>query len=276
MLEKVHRKILRTIQGLPLRCHSRALLHLTGTPCIASLIHLRQLNFLRAFSALPLDSLPRQVLVTRLCSSPTKGSLPVFCSLLGLHNLPPLLEIISGSWSKAAWSKWLKGLLSSLDYSAFLDDRSHLPVSDCPFTLGKPLPHWSITRGLPSLTRMNNFRIRLLVGCDGLEADASRFRYRSRSGAPVNCAICKLCMLEAEDVSHFLTRCPALDSSRRSLLLSIPSFPINMVRLLDSDSARLMNLILGVEWIDDDVFQHAVVVFLYSLRLRRNALLTTE
>ena len=192
MLERVHRKILRTIQGLPLRCHSRALSHLVGTPCTTSLIHQRQLNFLRTFSALPSDSLPRQVLVKRFGVSPTKGSLPVFCSLLRLHDLPSLPEIINGNWSKSAWSKWLKGLLGSLEYSTFLDDCSHLPVSDCPFTLGKPLPHWSVTCGFPALTRMNNFRIRLLVGCDGLEADASRFRFRSRSGAPVNCAVCKL------------------------------------------------------------------------------------
>ena len=83
-------------------------------------------------------------------------------------------------------------------------------------------------------------------------------------------------MLETEDVCHFLTRCPALDLFRRSLLLSIPSSHINMVRLLDSDPARFVNLILGVEWIDDDVFQHAVVVLLNRLRLRRNAILTAE
>ena len=56
----------------------------------------------------------------------------------------------------------------------------------------------------------------------------------------------------------------------------MPSSPIDMVRLRDSDPTRLVNLILGVEWIDDDVFQHAVVMFLNSLRLHRITLLTTE
>ena len=110
----------------------------------------------------------------------------------------------------------------SLKHSAFLDDCNHLPVSDCPFILGESIPHWSVTRGFPALTWMNNLRICLLVGCDGLEADASRFRFRSHFGAPVNYAICKLCMLEAEDVSRFLIRCPVLDSLRRSVILSIP------------------------------------------------------
>ena len=35
MLERVHCKILRTIRSLPLCYHSRAFLHLVGTPCIA-------------------------------------------------------------------------------------------------------------------------------------------------------------------------------------------------------------------------------------------------
>ena len=46
MLERVHRKILRTIQGLPLRCHSRALQFLMDVPSILSLTHQRELVFL--------------------------------------------------------------------------------------------------------------------------------------------------------------------------------------------------------------------------------------
>ena len=156
MLERVHRKMLRAIQSRPLRCHSRALLHLMGTP---SIIYQHQLNFLLAFSDLPTDSLPRMVLVKRFSLSPTKESLPVFGSLLESHNLPSLPEILHDDWSKSAWNRWMKGLFSSLEYCAFLDVCNHLPVSDCIFTLRQPFPHWSITRGLPILTRINNFRI---------------------------------------------------------------------------------------------------------------------
>ena len=56
MLERVHRKILRTIQGLPLRCRSKALQCLMGVPSILSLIQQRQLNFLYSLSLLPAAS----------------------------------------------------------------------------------------------------------------------------------------------------------------------------------------------------------------------------
>ena len=55
MLERVHRKILRTIQGLPLRCPGIALQHLMGVSSAQSLIHQRQLNFMFSLSPLTLS-----------------------------------------------------------------------------------------------------------------------------------------------------------------------------------------------------------------------------
>ena len=46
-------------------------------------------------------------------------------------------------------------------------------LSDSLLSLGKPSPHWSVTRFLPWMTRKNNFRICLLVCCDGFKADAT-------------------------------------------------------------------------------------------------------
>ena len=97
-------------------------------------------------------------------------------------------------------------LCRSIEYSSFLDECSHLHLSDCMFPLGKPVPHWTVTRGLPNL-RINNFRIRLLVGCDGLEADASRFRARRLPGITPNDPVCKLCMGGIEDPAHFIAHC---------------------------------------------------------------------
>ena len=146
----------------------------------------------------------------------------------------------------------MKGLFSSLNFFALLDVCTHLPASYCIFTVRKPFPHWSIARGLPTLTWIHNFRIRLLVGCDGLEAHACRFRYRSCSSsrASTNGATCRLCRLEVEDALHFLARCPALDSCGRSLLNTIPSSPFNMLRIWVTDPTRFANLILGVEWVE--------------------------
>ena len=146
-----------------------------GVPSIAPLIQQRQLNFVHSFSGLPADSLLKLVMMKRNSYSPQKGSLHVFYRLVVSHNLPSLHEIVNGDWGKLAWRRWMKGIFQSSEYSSFLDECDYLPLSDCVFPLGKPIFHWSVTHGLPLLTRMNNFRIRLLVGCNGLEADASRF-----------------------------------------------------------------------------------------------------
>ncbi len=53
-----------------------------------------------------------------------------------------------------------------------------------------------------------NFRVRLLVGCDGLELDASRFRYRTNLNISPGDATCKLCN---ESPSHL-----AVQLSRRA------------------------------------------------------------
>ena len=102
--------------------------------------------------------------------------------------------------------------------SQFLDTCDHLPLSRCLLSLGKPAPHWAVIRGYPKLSRLNNYRVRLLVGCDGLEADASRFRSHRFCQAPVGNSTCPLCHQDREDASHFIARCSALATERERLL----------------------------------------------------------
>ena len=149
----------------------------------------------------------------------------------------------------------------SAEYSSFLNQCDHLPLSGCSLRLGKPIPHWSVTRGLPKLTRWNNFCIRLLVGCDGLEADASRFHMQSNSATAVNDSSCKL---EPESPSHFIVRCPSLTCIRESLLCDL-HFCIDLRSTLLSDPDRFLNSMLGVEWIDDAPLQPFIIQFLHNL-----------
>ena len=73
LLERVHRRILRTIQGLPLRCPSILLTKLLGISSIDDLISQRSLGFIIATANLPPDSLARQVLVDRASTPNAKG-----------------------------------------------------------------------------------------------------------------------------------------------------------------------------------------------------------
>ena len=167
----------------------------------------------------------------------------------------------------------MKGLTLSAEYSSFLDECVHLPLSDCLLSLGKPAPHWSITRGLPQMTRKNNFRIRLLVCCDGLEADASRFRKRKYATATINDATCRLCKLKPEDYAHFIVRCPAL-SSVRETLLGTADLRVDLLSLSRSDPTKFLNIVLGIEWINDSTLQFFVIEFQDGLRQVLNLLLT--
>ena len=198
ILERVHRKILRTIQGLPIRCNTSAVLSLLGSTCMYSLVQQRQLTFVHSLSSMANDALPKKIFLARVSASAKKGSIPVWSELLHSLDLPELHQLAESPWSRESWKKFIKCLLKTNSLMTHQLDFTHLPISQCSFELGKPLPHWSVSRSIPTLTGRNNFRIRLLVGCDGLEHDACRFRTRRYPSAD-NSPLCKLCFQEPED-----------------------------------------------------------------------------
>ena len=160
----------------------------------------------------------------------------------------------------------MKKLLLATEYSTFMQECSQLPLSDCDLEkLGKPIPHWLVTRGSPKMSRLNNFRIRLLVGCHGLEADVCRF-----TSNVTRDPTCKLCTLEPEDPAHFIYRCPALSPFRD---LSI--FPPDLQSSFCSDPSAFVDIMLGINWIDDLPLQRSIICFLTALRDGRNSLLTS-
>ena len=76
MLEHVHRKILRTIQGLPIRCPSIALTSLLGSRDISSFISQQQLTFINSITSMSSTDLPRLILQQRLLPHRSPGSSP--------------------------------------------------------------------------------------------------------------------------------------------------------------------------------------------------------
>ena len=60
IMERVHRKILRTIQGLPTQCITSAVLSLFGSTCMYSLVQQRQLTFVHSLSTMANDALPKR------------------------------------------------------------------------------------------------------------------------------------------------------------------------------------------------------------------------
>ena len=115
----------------------------------------------------------------------------------------------------------------------------------------------------------SNFRIRILVGCHGLEEESIGFAQRRLPSIIPSASICKLCGLEPEDPAHFIIRCPALMDTRNAILQN-SSY---LTTLLLSDPDKFLDVVLGTEWIDDKPLQLFIIEFLNHLRLVHNSLL---
>ena len=136
------------------------------------------------------------------------------------------------------------------NYLTFVEDCDSYPVSDCCHTkIGQPLPQWVVTIGDAKRTRANNLLIRLLVGCDGLESDAARFRSRSRGA--VSDPSCEMCGAPVDDARHFISCCPALEDKRRTLFAGLPCSLRSQLPDHHVNPSDFADVILGVDWIDD-------------------------
>ena len=270
-MERVHRKILRTVQGLPVRCKSSLLTSLLGSLPIEDLVIQRKLSFVISLVNLDDSCLPKQVLYAR-CSSSDKLLLS-YNNMLGKLNLPNLKSLLTSAYSSRAWKCSVKKQLLINSLLQLPDNCQAYPIADCDFKLERPLHQWQVGLGDSRLTRMKLFRINLLVGCAGLEDDAPRFRVRDRGGFNVGDRSCKLCGHEVEDAHHFIAVCPGL-ASIRSELLNAASDTIKTN--LPNPSAfpkEFSNTTLGIVWIKHPPTQNFCIQFLNQLRNSRTAIL---
>ena len=166
----------------------------------------------------------------------------------------------------------VKGHLNIEHYISLTDHCDDYLIGSCSHTYGKPAKHWSITINDRKATSKCNFRIRMLVGCDGLELDASRFRTRRTSSSPGDPS-CKLCHSEPEDPAHFILRCPFLALRRSELLSGCPDNIAPHIPDPSVDPDRFIDVMTGVEWIADKATQIFIIDFIAQLRNCRNELL---
>ena len=135
-------------------------------------------------------------------------------------NLPDIATLIQNTPSKSCWKRCIKKILGThahlhlLDKAEVKSDLEYLSMCDPNFS--KPSLLWGITHCADRLhlTTRSNFRIRLLLGCHGLESDASRFSSRSNGQAHGDPS-CKIRSVQLEDATHFISSCPALEDKRR-------------------------------------------------------------
>ncbi len=171
MLERVHRKILRTIQGLPTRCPSTALNCLLGTVPINKATVSKKLNFVFSLLSLNPSSLARIVLLQRLGDYGQSSIIHSWALTLEEYPLPSIPALkIALPCSKLSWKNSIKLILSTNEYVLLLSQCGSIPISKCApksITNGRGIfPHWMVTKGDRQILQRSNFRVRLLVNCD--------------------------------------------------------------------------------------------------------------
>ena len=113
----------------------------------------------------------------------------------------------------------------------------------------------------------------LLLGCHGLESDASRFSTQ-KDGQPCGDPSCKLCGSALEDATHFISSCTVLEAKHRELLSSAPPqfWDMDLPNpACESDSFEC--IMLGIDWIDDIEVQVFCINFLAELKAFRAKLI---
>ena len=105
MLECAHRNILRTIQGLPTRCHSSSLNYMLGSNNIESMIFQHKLNFVNSIISLDNNSLPKKLLIKRTQDPLAKGVIPDLQTTLDHLNLLSINILLDNPVKPTSWKR---------------------------------------------------------------------------------------------------------------------------------------------------------------------------
>ena len=112
---------------------------------------------------------------------------------------------------------------------------------------GRPLPLIASFKGDIGLSRLNNFRLRLLLHCSILNKDTAAFHIRpTRSRSP----LCPVCRMATEDAYHFIVDCQPLQQTRDRWLSRLGISP-----------QALFNHVMGNPWVNDARFQRDIILF---------------
>ena len=112
MYERVHRKILRTIQGLTIGCPKVGVLWMAGTNNIKDIALKEKLTFLHSILQLPDQAAPRQVLLACLSSISPRSRINTLQRHLDELNLPDIPTLAANTPSAGVWHRCVDRLIA--------------------------------------------------------------------------------------------------------------------------------------------------------------------
>jgi hypothetical protein len=274
ILERAQLTVLRIILGVPTRTSSVAIHAMVGSLPIKYLLLSKQLMLLHSILSLTTESAQKRLLMARLQSDPdlcvrlNKRSFmtSVQASLEEL-DLPDIYLLSQQLPSKQAWKCHIKTLLFCQLASEFeaqqacSDSLRHAAHLSHNIIMGKMAPILLSSKGDVSLSRLLNFRIRLILGCSSLNVDTAAFHARP---GRIRDPICSLCNQQPENIEHFLLRCPSLQETRCKWLSTVLS------SISEND---LISYVLGVVGTNNRPLQESLTRFVADLRSARGILL---
>ena len=150
MRERVHRKILRTIQGLPIRCPKVGVLWMADTRKTLKTLYCSKLTFLHSILQLPNQAAPRQILLARLSSSSPRSWINTLQCHLDVLNLPDISILAANTPSASIWHRCIDRLIAcqaQLNLTEEAESKKDVdPRIRCCTKPSVPAPHWKVTQ----------------------------------------------------------------------------------------------------------------------------------
>ncbi|MES9881858.1 MAG: reverse transcriptase family protein [Sedimenticola sp.] len=208
-LEIFHNSTLRNLQSLPLRTATSAVLLLLGALPIEAEIHKRHFslvhNIANSKNTKFREIMKRQLILRNKLSFFTRTS-----EALIQYELPAIdtLENIP----KLAWKRLTRSSVDSYWTTVLTQDANlRSTLASCNINIlkvGETHPVWRTINHSTLDVKRGITKARLLTGTYMLQSTKARFNKYEVDET------CPLCRLESEDLSHMLTRCPALSCVR--------------------------------------------------------------
>jgi hypothetical protein len=212
-LETAHRTLLKEIQALPKRTATPAIHILTGALPIEAEVDRRKLLMLPTLAENPMMT---RILHRQMAIKDHKASSWVMDiqAKLYKYDLPHLPYVIENQPSKEIWKKQVDKAISKFWTNALeleADKKSTLRFLNKSFSPSKAHQVWKHASNTVADVRKSTYKARMLTGVYILQATRAAFNQTSNR-------TCPMCSGDDEDMVHFISTCPTLDSVRTPLM----------------------------------------------------------